>query len=62
MHLEIDDAIGKGLENAVAAIRRDGRTHARLEQLFNLRDDLVVLFLGSRLGRAGQQRPVNSAV
>jgi len=55
MHLEIDDAVGEGFENDVAAVRRHRWPHARLEQLFDLGDDFVVLFRGGRLGGAGQQ-------
>ena len=45
LHVEIDDTVLVILKDDVSAILRDRRTHACLEQLLDLGDDFVLVFL-----------------
>ena len=47
LHVEIDHAVSEILEYDIAAILGHGRTYARIEQLFDLGDDFVVVRCGN---------------
>ena len=43
LHMQPYNAVTEATENDIAAITRDGRPHAGVEQLLDLIDDLAVL-------------------
>src|SRR5215469_18781858 len=51
LHVQVDHAILEILEDDVAAVLGNRRTHARFEKLLDLGDDLVVIGRGALGGR-----------